>query len=81
MDAADVFIWSVVEVSLGVVVAGIMELRPLLQRYNVPGFEKKVPDFLPLGGDGDAEAMNLTTAIKSSSSSATQEVREKKFTG
>jgi hypothetical protein len=38
-DAAPVFLWSAVEVSIGISVAGIIELRPLMQRYNVKGFE------------------------------------------
>jgi hypothetical protein len=39
VDAAPVFLWSAVEVSIGISVAGILELRPLMQRYRVQGFE------------------------------------------
>ncbi|KAL3419515.1 P-type ATPase [Phlyctema vagabunda] len=38
-DAAPVFTWSTVEVSIGICVAGILELGPLMQRYRVKGFE------------------------------------------
>jgi hypothetical protein len=38
-DAAPVFTWSAVEVSIGICVAGIMELGPLMHKYNVKGFE------------------------------------------
>ncbi|RDW85146.1 hypothetical protein BP6252_02736 [Coleophoma cylindrospora] len=38
-DAAPVFEWSVVEVSIGICVAGILELGPLMRKYNVKGFE------------------------------------------
>ncbi|KUJ09215.1 uncharacterized protein LY89DRAFT_280048 [Mollisia scopiformis] len=38
-DAAPVFLWSAVEVSIGIAVAGILELRPLMRKYNVKGFE------------------------------------------
>lgn len=38
-DAAPVFTWSAVEVSIGICVAGIMELGPLMNKYNVKGFE------------------------------------------
>lgn len=39
VDAAPVFLWSAVEVSIGISVAGIIELRPLMQRFRVRGFE------------------------------------------
>jgi hypothetical protein len=38
-DAADVFLWSFLEVSLGITVAGVLELGPLMQRFGVRGFE------------------------------------------
>lgn len=38
-DAAPVFLWSAAEVSIGISVAGILELSPLMRRYNVKGFE------------------------------------------
>ncbi|CZR64569.1 uncharacterized protein PAC_14467 [Phialocephala subalpina] len=38
-DAAPVFLWSAAEVSIGISVAGILELRPLMQRFQVKGFE------------------------------------------
>lgn len=38
-DAAPVFLWSAVEVSIGISVAGIIELRPLMKKYNVKGFQ------------------------------------------
>lgn len=38
-DAAPVFLWSAVEVSIGISAAGIIELSPLMRRFNVKGFE------------------------------------------
>jgi hypothetical protein len=38
-DAADVFLWSFLEVSLGITVAGVLELGPLMQKLGVRGFE------------------------------------------
>ena len=40
VDAAPVFLWSAVEVSIGIMAAGILELSPLMRRYNVKGFEE-----------------------------------------
>lgn len=39
-DAAPVFLWSAVEVSIGIQVAGILELAPLMRKYRVKGFEQ-----------------------------------------
>lgn len=39
VDAVPVFTWSAVEVSLGIMAAGILELGPLMRKYNVKGFE------------------------------------------
>lgn len=39
VDAAPVFVWSSVEVSIGISVAGILELGPLMRKWNVKGFE------------------------------------------
>lgn len=38
-DAAPVFLWSAVEVSIGIMAAGIIELSPLMRRWGVKGFE------------------------------------------
>ncbi|KAF6798824.1 hypothetical protein CSOJ01_12621 [Colletotrichum sojae] len=38
-DAAPVFTWSAVEVSIGIVIAGLIELGPLAAKYGVKGFE------------------------------------------
>lgn len=37
-DAADVFTWSITEISIGFIVANLLELAPLLRRWGVRGF-------------------------------------------
>lgn len=39
VDAAPVFLWSAIEVSIGIMAAGIIELSPLMRKLNVKGFE------------------------------------------
>jgi hypothetical protein len=43
-----VFLWSTVEVSIGISVAGIIELGPLMRRFKVKGFDKPVEDRNPI---------------------------------
>ncbi|KAH8670169.1 hypothetical protein BGZ60DRAFT_469565 [Tricladium varicosporioides] len=50
-DAADVFLWSFLEVSLGITVAGILELSPLMQRLGVKGFENVEGSFKEIDDD------------------------------
>ncbi|EPE33650.1 hypothetical protein GLAREA_06663 [Glarea lozoyensis ATCC 20868] len=50
-DAADVFLWSFLEVSLGITVAGILELAPLMQRLGVKGFENVGNNFVDIDDD------------------------------
>ncbi|TVY58672.1 hypothetical protein LSUE1_G009458, partial [Lachnellula suecica] len=50
-DASPVFAWSIVEVSIGICVAGILELGPLMRRYNVKGFESYSGQFAKMGDD------------------------------
>lgn len=50
-DAADVFLWSFLEVSLGITVAGILELSPLMQRLGVKGFEDVEGSFSDIDKD------------------------------
>ncbi|KAH8599177.1 hypothetical protein B0O99DRAFT_504861 [Bisporella sp. PMI_857] len=50
-DAADVFLWSFLEVSLGITVAGILELSPLMQRLGVKGFENVEGSFKEIRDD------------------------------
>ncbi|KAK2030341.1 hypothetical protein LX32DRAFT_586817 [Colletotrichum zoysiae] len=38
-DAAPVFTWSAIEVSIGIIIAGLIELGPLAAKYRVKGFE------------------------------------------
>ncbi|KAL0936152.1 P-type ATPase [Colletotrichum truncatum] len=44
LDAAPVFTWSAVEVSIGIIIAGLIELGPLAAKYNVKGFESYAVD-------------------------------------
>ncbi len=57
VDAQPVFLWSAVEVSIGICIAGILEMSPLMQKWNVKGFEDYSP-FVSLGND-DTRPMNL----------------------
>ncbi len=57
VDAAPVFLWSAVEVSIGICVAGILEMGPLMRKWNVKGFED-YSVFASLGDD-DTKPMNL----------------------
>ncbi|KAK1977365.1 hypothetical protein LZ30DRAFT_784926 [Colletotrichum cereale] len=38
-DAAPVFTWSAIEVSIGIIIAGLIELGPLAAKYRIKGFE------------------------------------------
>ncbi|KAF9877961.1 hypothetical protein CkaCkLH20_04537 [Colletotrichum karsti] len=38
-DAAPVFNWSAIEVSIGIIIAGLIELGPLAAKYGLQGFE------------------------------------------
>ncbi|KAK2036548.1 hypothetical protein LZ31DRAFT_615152 [Colletotrichum somersetense] len=38
-DAAPVFTWSAIEVSIGIIIAGLIELGPLAAKYRLKGFE------------------------------------------
>lgn len=60
VDAVPVFTWSVVEVSIGIIVAGILELGPLMRKYNVKGFESyAVHERL----DDDTEPLKLQNIV------------------
>ncbi|CAG8954993.1 hypothetical protein HYFRA_00008682 [Hymenoscyphus fraxineus] len=63
LDAAPVFWWSAAEVSIGIIVAGILELGPLMRKMNVKGFEDYTM-FATLGDD-DMEPINLKSMDKS----------------
>ncbi|KZL63368.1 p-type atpase [Colletotrichum incanum] len=39
LDAAPVFTWSAIEVSIGIIIAGLIELGPLAAKYGIRGFE------------------------------------------
>ncbi|TQN67046.1 hypothetical protein CSHISOI_08396 [Colletotrichum shisoi] len=47
LDAAPVFMWSAVEVSIGIVIAGLIELGPLAAKLGLKGFESyaRLDDF------------------------------------
>jgi rhodopsin domain-containing protein len=59
-DAAPVFLWSALEVSIGISVAGIIELRPLMKKWGVKGFEDNF-DIM----DEDMQPIKLQTMDKS----------------
>lgn len=44
VDAAPVFNWSAIEVSIGIIIAGLIELGPLAAKYNIKGFESYAGD-------------------------------------
>ncbi|OHF03207.1 hypothetical protein CORC01_01591 [Colletotrichum orchidophilum] len=44
LDAAPVFNWSAIEVSIGIIIAGLIELGPLAAKYNIKGFESYAGD-------------------------------------
>ncbi|CZS99088.1 hypothetical protein WAI453_008381 [Rhynchosporium graminicola] len=54
-DAAPVFTWSAVEVSIGLVIAGLLELGPLMAKYNFKGFD----DYSHFGHLGDDDTVKL----------------------
>ncbi|CAG8974285.1 hypothetical protein HYALB_00010353 [Hymenoscyphus albidus] len=62
-EAAPVFWWSAAEVSIGIIVAGILELGPLMRKMNVKGFEDYTM-FATLGDD-DMQPINLKSMDKS----------------
>jgi len=64
VDAAPVFVWSSIEVSIGICVAGILELGPLMRKFNAKGFEDYA-DFANLGDD-DTVPIKLQTMDKGS---------------
>ncbi|KAH0438524.1 hypothetical protein CcaCcLH18_03231 [Colletotrichum camelliae] len=43
LDAAPVFTWSAIEVSIGIIIAGLIELGPLAAKYGIKGFESFAP--------------------------------------
>lgn len=54
------FLWSAVEVSIGISAAGIIELRPLMRKYNVKGFEDSFDEI-----EEDAVPIRLQSMDKS----------------
>jgi hypothetical protein len=55
-----VFLWSAVEVTIGISAAGIIELRPLMRKYNVKGFEDSFDEI-----EEDAVPIRLQSMDKS----------------
>ncbi|KAE9368272.1 hypothetical protein N431DRAFT_381593 [Stipitochalara longipes BDJ] len=70
-DAAPVFLWSALEVSIGISVAGIIELRPLMRKYNVKGFEDSFEEI-----DEDMRPIRLQSMDKSTISFPIQQELE-----
>jgi hypothetical protein len=74
VDAAPVFLWSAVEVSIGIFVAGILELRPLLGKYNVKGFENYSPQpFSRMNDESDMMRLKDMTRMTSTTIIVAQE--------
>ncbi|PMD37956.1 hypothetical protein L207DRAFT_491555 [Hyaloscypha variabilis F] len=70
-DAAPVFLWSALEVSIGISVAGIIELRPLMRKLNVKGFEDSFDQI-----DEDMRPIRLQSMDKSTISFPIQQEHE-----
>ncbi|KAH8755152.1 hypothetical protein BGZ57DRAFT_38811 [Hyaloscypha finlandica] len=70
-DAAPVFLWSALEVSIGISVAGIIELQPLMKKYNVKGFEDSFDQI-----DEDMRPIRLQSMDKSTISFPVQHEQE-----
>lgn len=58
VDAAPVFTWSAIEVSIGIIIAGLIELGPLGAKYGVKGFESFAPS-KPISNDYEMSAGKL----------------------
>jgi len=63
-DAADVFLWSFIEVSLGITVAGLLELAPLMQRLRFKGFGDIDQQGAFAQFDRDSDVIRLVTVGK-----------------
>ncbi|KAG4443926.1 hypothetical protein IFR05_000566 [Cadophora sp. M221] len=63
-DAAPVFTWSAVEVSIGLVVAGLLELGPLMAKYGAKGFDH-YSRFATLGDDDTVKLQTIQSMDKS----------------
>ena len=70
-DAAPVFLWSALEVSIGISVAGIIELRPLMRKLNIRGFEDSFDQI-----DEDMRPIRLQSMDKSTISFPIQQEHE-----
>ncbi|PMD61178.1 uncharacterized protein K444DRAFT_527191 [Hyaloscypha bicolor E] len=70
-DAAPVFLWSALEVSIGISVAGIIELQPLMRKYKVKGFEDSFDQI-----DEDMRPIRLQSMDKSTISFPVQREQE-----
>lgn len=64
VDAAPVFTWSAVEVSIGLIVAGLLELGPLMARYGAKGFDH-YSRFATLGDDDTVKLQTIQSMDKS----------------
>ncbi|KAL2075933.1 hypothetical protein VTL71DRAFT_876 [Oculimacula yallundae] len=64
-DAAPVFTWSAVEVSIGLIVAGLLELGPLMAKYGAKGFDS-YSRFGTLGDDDTVKLQTIQSMDKSS---------------
>ncbi|PVH86548.1 hypothetical protein DL98DRAFT_567408 [Cadophora sp. DSE1049] len=63
-DAAPVFTWSAVEVSIGLIVAGLLELGPLMAKYGAKGFDH-YSRFATLGDDDTVKLQTIQSMDKS----------------
>ncbi|KAJ5037548.1 uncharacterized protein L3040_007720 [Drepanopeziza brunnea f. sp. 'multigermtubi'] len=64
-DAAPVFSWSAVEVSIGLIIAGLIELGPLMARLGFPGFDM-YSRFATLGDEDTLKLQQMPSMDKGS---------------
>ena len=64
VDAAPVFTWSTVEVSIGLVVAGVIELGPLMAKLGFQGFDY-CSTFVRTGDDDTVQLNKILSMDKS----------------
>ncbi|PBP16486.1 P-type ATPase [Diplocarpon rosae] len=64
-DAAPVFTWSAVEVSIGIIIAGLIEMGPLMAKWGFPGFES-YNRFASLGDEDTVKLQRMQSMDKTS---------------
>ncbi|OWP04152.1 hypothetical protein B2J93_361 [Marssonina coronariae] len=64
-DAAPVFTWSAVEVSIGIIIAGLIEMGPLMAKWGFPGFDS-YNRFASLGDEDTVKLQRMQSMDKTS---------------